>query len=87
MRAAPAHPPESLGITRPELDTSTKSCVSVDEKEEVPNLPLQSLMSIDTKIRIGVLLLSFGIAALAALAAAHGLHLGVLDGNGTGPHT
>ena len=43
-------------------------------------------MSIDTKIRIGVLLLSFGMAAVATLAAAHGLHLGVLDGNGTGPH-
>jgi len=43
-------------------------------------------MSIDTKVRIGLLLLSFGMAALATLAAAHGLHLGVLDGDGNGPH-
>ena len=43
-------------------------------------------MSIDTKIRIGLLVLSLGIAAVATLAAAHGLHLGVLDGDGNGPH-
>jgi hypothetical protein len=43
-------------------------------------------MSIDTKIRIGLLLVSLGIAAFATLAAAHGLHLGVLDGDGSGPH-
>ena len=43
-------------------------------------------MSIDTKIRIGLLVLSLGIAAIATLAAAHGLYVGFLDGNGTGPH-
>ena len=43
-------------------------------------------MSIDVKVRIGLLLASFAISALAALAAAHGV-AGFLDGiGGTTPH-
>jgi len=42
-------------------------------------------MSIDVKIRVGVLLVSLAMSAVAALAAAHGLYLGFLDGiGGTG---
>ena len=44
-------------------------------------------MNIDTKIRIGLLLVSVALSAFASLAAAHGLYVGFLDGNGTGPHT
>ncbi len=36
-------------------------------------------MTIDTKVRIGVLLVSLAISAFAALASAHGLYLGFLD--------
>jgi hypothetical protein len=43
-------------------------------------------MSIDLKVRIGILLVSVAISALLALATTHGLYLGVLDGNGSGPH-
>jgi hypothetical protein len=44
-------------------------------------------MSTETKIRVGLLLVSVALSALAGLAMAHGLHAGFLDGNGTGPHT
>jgi len=36
-------------------------------------------MSIDLKIRIGLLVVSVAISAIAALAAAHGLAVGFLD--------
>ncbi len=36
-------------------------------------------MSIDVKIRVGILLVSLAISGVAALAAAHGLYLGFLD--------
>lgn len=42
-------------------------------------------MSFDIKIRIGLLLVSLAISALAALATTHGLSVGFLDGiGGTG---
>ena len=42
-------------------------------------------MSIDVRIRIGLLLVSLAISALTALATAHGLNVGFLDGvGGTG---
>jgi hypothetical protein len=44
-------------------------------------------MSIDIKIRIGLLLVSLAISAFAALATTHGLYVGFLDGiGGSGPH-
>ncbi|HEV2139080.1 MAG TPA: hypothetical protein VGR53_09580 [Nitrososphaerales archaeon] len=44
-------------------------------------------MSVDIKIRIGLLLASLVISALAALASTHGLYVGFLDGiGGSGPH-
>jgi hypothetical protein len=36
-------------------------------------------MTIDIKIRIGLLLVSLAISAVMALAAAHGLYVGALD--------
>lgn len=43
-------------------------------------------MSIDSKIRIGLLLVSLAISAFAAVAAAHGLYAGFLDEiGGMGP--
>jgi hypothetical protein len=36
-------------------------------------------MNADVKVRIGLLLVSLAISALAALAAAHGLSVGLLD--------
>jgi len=36
-------------------------------------------MTIDIKIRVGLVLVSVAISAFAALAAAHGLYLGFLD--------
>lgn len=44
-------------------------------------------MSIDLKIRIGLLLVSLAISAFAALAAAHGIHVGFLDATGPGSHS
>jgi hypothetical protein len=41
-------------------------------------------MSIDLKIRVGILLVSLAISAVAALASAHGLYLGFLDEIGGG---
>ena len=41
-------------------------------------------MSIDTKIRIGLLLVSVAVSAIAAVAAAHGLYVGFLDEIGGG---
>lgn len=42
-------------------------------------------MSIDIKIRVGLLLVSLAISAFAALASTHGLYVGFLDGiGGTG---
>lgn len=42
-------------------------------------------MSIDLKVRVGLLLVSLAVSAVAALAAAHGLYVGFLDGiGGTG---
>lgn len=43
-------------------------------------------MSIDVKIRMGLLIVSVAISAFAALAVAHGLYVGWLDAIGTGPH-
>ena len=43
-------------------------------------------MSIDLKIRLGLLVASFAISALVALAAAHGLYVGFLDEIGGGGH-
>ncbi len=36
-------------------------------------------MSVDTKIRLGLLFVSLAITAFAALASAHGLSVGLLD--------
>lgn len=36
-------------------------------------------MSIDVKIRVGLLLVSLAASAIAAVAAGHGLYLGFLD--------
>jgi hypothetical protein len=36
-------------------------------------------MSIDLKIRIGLLLVSLAVSAFAVVAAAHGLYVGFLD--------
>lgn len=36
-------------------------------------------MTIDVKVRVGLLLVSVAISAFAALAAAHGLNVGFLD--------
>ena len=45
-------------------------------------------MTIDVKIRVGLLLVSVAISAFAGLAMLHGLHLGFLDGiGGTVPPT
>jgi hypothetical protein len=42
-------------------------------------------MNLDDKVRIGFLLVSVALPAIAALAAMHGLFLGPLDGiGGTG---
>jgi hypothetical protein len=42
-------------------------------------------MSIDVRIRIGLLLVSLAISAFAALATTQGLYVGFLDGvGGTG---
>ena len=44
-------------------------------------------MNIDVKIRIGLFVVSVAIAAIAALASAHGLYVGFLDDiGGGGPH-
>lgn len=43
-------------------------------------------MSIDVKIRIGLLLVSLAISALAAMATAHGLYVGFLDDIGGTTH-
>ena len=43
-------------------------------------------MSIDTKVRLGLLSVSLAIAAFAAVASAHGLAVGLLDEiGGMGP--
>ena len=43
-------------------------------------------MSIDVKIRIGLLLVTLAISAFVAVAATHGLYVGFLDEiGGTGP--
>lgn len=44
-------------------------------------------MSIDVKVRLGLLLVSLAISAVAALAAAHGLYVGFLDEIGGGGPT
>jgi len=43
-------------------------------------------MSIDLKIKIGLLLVSLAISAFAVLATAHGLSVGFLDEVGGGSH-
>ena len=44
-------------------------------------------MSIDVKVRIGLLLVSLALSAVAALAAADGVYVGFLDEiGGTTPH-
>ncbi len=43
-------------------------------------------MNFDVKIRIGLLLVSMAISALAVLASAHGLYVGFLDGIGGSGH-
>ncbi len=44
-------------------------------------------MSIDVRIRIGLLVVSVAIAVIATLATAHGLYVGFLDEiGGGGPH-
>jgi len=43
-------------------------------------------MSIDLKIRIGLLLVSTAIFGFAALASAHGLYVGFLDEIGGAGH-
>jgi len=43
-------------------------------------------MDLDTKVRIGFLLVPLAIAAFSAMASAHGLYLGLLDSTGPGPH-
>lgn len=43
-------------------------------------------MTIDVKVRLGLLLASLAISALAGVAAAHGLYLGLLDATGPGSH-
>jgi len=43
-------------------------------------------MTIDSKIRIGLFLVSAAVSAIAAVAAAHGLYVGFLDEiGGAGP--
>ena len=42
-------------------------------------------MTIDAKIRLGLLAVSLAVPAVAALAAAHGLFVGHLYGSGPGP--
>jgi len=44
-------------------------------------------MSIDVKVRIGLLLVSLAVSAFVALASAHGLAVGFLDEIGGGGHT
>ena len=41
-------------------------------------------LSIDVKIRLGLLLVSVAVSAIAAIAAAHGLYVGFLDEIGGG---
>ncbi len=43
-------------------------------------------MSIDLKIRVGLLFVSLAISALAALATTHGLYVGFLDTVGGSGH-
>jgi hypothetical protein len=43
-------------------------------------------MDLDTKVRIGFLLVPLTIAAFAAMASAHGFALGILDEIGGGVH-
>ncbi len=43
-------------------------------------------MSIDAKIRLGMLLVSLAISAIAAVASAHGLTVGFLDEIGGTTH-
>ncbi len=43
-------------------------------------------MSVDLKIRIGLLVVSLAVSALAALASAHGLYVGFLDEIGGSGH-
>jgi hypothetical protein len=43
-------------------------------------------MSIDIKIRVGLLLVSLAISAFAALASTHGLYIGFLDDIGGSGH-
>ncbi len=43
-------------------------------------------MSIDVKIRIGMLLVSLAISAFAALASTHGVYVGFLDEIGGSTH-
>ncbi len=39
-------------------------------------------MTIDERVRVGLLLGSLAVSAFAGLAAAHGMYLGFLDGIG-----
>ncbi len=41
-------------------------------------------MSVDLKIRLGLLAVSLAVSAIAALATAHGLYVGFLDEIGGG---
>jgi hypothetical protein len=43
-------------------------------------------MSVDIKIRAGLLLVSLAMSAFAVLATAHGLYIGFLDGIGGSGH-
>ena len=43
-------------------------------------------MTIDVKVRIGLLVASLAISAFAGVAAAHGLYVGPLDSIAPGPH-
>ena len=43
-------------------------------------------MNIDAKIRVGLFLVSVAVSAIAAVAAAHGLYVGFLDGIGGAGH-
>lgn len=43
-------------------------------------------MTIDVKVRMGLLAVSLALSALGVLAAAHGVYIGPLDGTGPGPH-
>lgn len=53
---------------------------------KVPDTPAS--MTLDAKIRLGLLLASLALPALAAVAAAHGIVISPLgDGTGPGPYS